>query len=299
MIRPVLILASMIPLAISSGGSTAAPPVRLRGGALGAQRTDRARPADASSGEPRRSPIERVNSANRSAVREPGRDDYLGATQVYGWSDGALYRLYTAPGQVSDVALEAGESLVSVAAGDTVRWVIGDTVSGAGASRRTHILVKPSAAGLKTNLVIATDRRVYHIEAESTGATAMASISWTYPQDALLALHGAPTGAESGAPSVQVAALNFDYRIEGDKPRWRPLRAFDDGRQVFIEFPPTLGEGEAPPLFVRGDDGRPQVVNYRIRGHYYVVDRIFDTAELRLGGRHQQVVRIVRTARAS
>jgi len=201
--------------------------------------------------------------------------------------------------EVSDVALEAGESLVSVAAGDTVRWVIGDTASGTGASRRTHILVKPSAAGLRTNLVIATDRRVYHIEAESTAGTAMASISWTYPQDALLALHGAAGGPTASMPSVEVAALNFNYRIEGDKPPWRPLRAFDDGRQVFIEFPATLGEGEAPPLFARGESGQPELVNYRIRGRYYVVDGLFDTAELRLGGRHQQVVRIVRTARSS
>ena len=66
------------------------------------------------------------------------------------------------------------------------------------------------------------------------------------------------------------------------------------GRQVFIEFPPSLGNGEAPPLFVTGDGGRVELVNYRVRGHYYVVDRLFAAAELRLGERHQKVVRIVR-----
>ena len=90
--------------------------------------------------------------------------------QVYPWSEGALYRLYTAPGEVSDIALQAGENLVSVAAGDTARWVIGDTASGSGAARRTHVLVKPSAAGLSTNLVIATDRRVYHVESRAMQA---------------------------------------------------------------------------------------------------------------------------------
>ena len=82
-----------------------------------------------------------------------------------------------------------------MAAGDTARWVIGDTASGAGAVRRTHILVKPSAAGLSTNLVIATDRRVYHLQLVSNASSAMASISWTYPEDALLALRGAAPGA--------------------------------------------------------------------------------------------------------
>jgi len=34
------------------------------------------------------------------------------------------------------------------------------------------------------------------------------------------------------------------------------------------------------------------VVNYRVAGRYYVVDRLFAAAELRLGGKRQKVVRI-------
>ena len=229
-------------------------------------------------------------------MREPNRDGYVNAVQVYAWTEGALYRLYTAPERVSEIALQPGETLISVAAGDTARWVIGDTTSGAGAARRTHILVKPSAGGLRTNLVITTDRRVYHVQLESTARTAMASISWTYPADELLALQRGEGSAASApvAGDIAVEALNFAYRIEGDDPPWRPLRAFDDGSQVFIEFPASLAQGEAPPLFVRGTGGRAELVNYRVRGRYYVVDRLFEAAELRLGERRQQVVRIVR-----
>jgi type IV secretion system protein VirB9 len=242
-------------------------------------------------------PIARVEAANRAAVREPSREAYVNAVQVYAWVEGALYRLYTAPERVSEIALQPGEALISVAAGDTARWVIGDTTSGTGAARRTHILVKPTAVGLRTNLVISTDRRVYHVELQSNSGTGMASISWTYPQDALLAL----SRAEGAAPPLLSAAganlesLNFGYSIEGDNPSWRPVRAFDDGTQVFIEFPANLAQGEAPPLFVRGTSGRAELVNYRVRGLYYVVDRLFAAAELRLGERRQQVVRIVRT----
>ena len=245
---------------------------------------------------PAGAPVARVEAANRAAVREPSRESYVNAVQVYAWSEGALYRLYTAPERVSEIALQRGESLISVAAGDTVRWVIGDTTSGSGAARRTHILVKPSAVGLTTNLVITTDRRVYHVQVESTARTAMASISWTYPQDELLAVQRGEAAGEAPpvAAGVAVEALDFGYRIEGDDPPWRPIRAFDDGSQVFIEFPSTLSQGEAPPLFVRGTSGRTELVNYRLRGRYYVVDRLFSAAELRLGERRQQVVRIVR-----
>jgi type IV secretion system protein VirB9 len=30
--------------------------------------------------------------------------------------------------------------------------------------------------------------------------------------------------------------LKFRYRIEGDAP-WKPLRAFDDGKKVYLQFP--------------------------------------------------------------
>lgn len=243
----------------------------------------------------------RVAAANAAAVREPQDENYVNATQVYRFSDGAIYQVYAAPERVTDIALQSGEALIAVAAGDTARWVIGDTQSGSGAGRRTHILVKPFASGLATNLIITTDRRSYHLALASTRDAAMASLSWTYPQDALIALRRAAAEAQAAAPVAEglaVERLRFDYAIGGDRPAWRPLRAFDDGRQTFIEFPERIAVGEAPPLFVIGEDGEAQLVNYRVRGRFYVVDRLFDRAELRLGTRKQKVVRIVRgTAR--
>jgi type IV secretion system protein TrbG len=242
-------------------------------------------------------PTTQVTKANRSALREPTRYGYLNAIQVYPYQEGEVYRLYAAPEQVSDITLQSGESLISVAAGDTVRWIVGDTTSGSGAAKRTHILVKPSAPGLNTNLVISTDRRVYHLALESTERTAMAALSWNYPQDELMAIERATADAEAQRPVTDGLALdnlNFDYRISGDDPGWRPLRAFDDGRQTFIAFPPSISVGEAPPLFVMGANSQAQLVNYRMRGDYYVVDRLFDAAELRLGEKRQDIVRITR-----
>ncbi len=238
-----------------------------------------------------------VSAANRAALREPSGAGFVNAVQVYPYADGTLYRLYAAPERVTDIALQPGETLVSVAAGDTVRWTVGDTTSGSGEGRRVHILIKPFSADLRTNLVITTDRRAYHLQLESLARTAMMAISWTYPQDELVALRreAAATGtARPVAEGLAVERLDFGYRISGDQPRWRPLRAFDDGRQTYVEFPASIAQGEAPPLFVIGEDGAAQLVNYRMAGRYYVVDRLFDLAELRLGARRQQIVRIAR-----
>jgi P-type conjugative transfer protein TrbG len=238
-----------------------------------------------------------VAAANRAATLEPARPDFINANAVYPFSDGAIYQVYAAPERVTDIALQPGETLSAIASGDTVRWVIGDTTSGSGADKRTHVLVKPFSAGLATNLVITTDRRTYHISLTSSAGTAMASLSWTYPQDAIIAYRRATDAAEAAAPvadGLQLDALRFNYEISGDRPPWRPLRAFDDGQQTFIEFPASLADGEAPPLFLVDGKGEAQLVNYRQRGRFYIVDRIFDAAELRLGAKRQDIVRISR-----
>jgi type IV secretion system protein VirB9 len=246
-------------------------------------------------------PHVRVEEANGAARVQPTRAGYINAMQVYPFTDGALYQVYAAPGQITDIALAPGEQLVGsgpVAAGDTVRWVIGDTESGTGPTKRVHILLKPTRADLATNLIINTDRRTYHLELRSTEKTYMASVSWAYAQDQLIALRRQNAAAEAAAPvatGVDINALNFRYRIEGDNPAWRPLRAFDDGRQVFIAFPTGIGQGEMPPLWVIGPEGGAELVNYRIQGNHMIVDRLFAAAELRLGGDYQKKVRIVRT----
>ena len=246
--------------------------------------------------EDARDPETRIGDANSAAAMEPTGEGYVNAIQVYPYTEGALYQLYTMPEMVSNIALQPGEDIVAVSAGDTVRWVIGDTVSG----DRAHVLVKPIAEGLRTNLVIITDRRAYHLELRSTPETYMASVSWHYPRDALLALEQRNSNAVDAADQViaeglRLEQLRFRYEITGDTPPWRPVRVFDDTYKVYIQFPRRLDQGEAPPLFVVGPDGENQLVNYRIRGNYYIVDRLFAAAELRLGEDPQQVVRISRT----
>ena len=250
-----------------------------------------------------RDPQRRVDQANAAARIQRTRSGYVNAVQVYPFTEGALYQLYATPGQVTDVALQEGEQLVGsgpVAAGDTVRWIIGDTESGAGARKRVHILVKPIRPDILTNLVINSDRRTYHLELRSTSKTYMASVSWIYPQDQLIALRRQNALAEAAAPievGLDLASLRFRYAIEGDNPPWRPLNAFDDGKKVYIEFPRGIAQGEMPPLFVVSPDGKAsELVNYRVRGNHMIVDRLFAAAELRLGDRgSERRVRIVRT----
>ncbi|MBO9749614.1 P-type conjugative transfer protein TrbG [Xanthomonas phaseoli pv. dieffenbachiae] len=240
----------------------------------------------------------RVSKANAEARIAPTREGYVNAIQVWPFTDGALYQVYAAVGRVTVIALQPGEELVTVAAGDTVRWIVGDTSSGSGEALRVNVLVKPIRSGLKTNLVITTSRRTYLLELTSTEKAWMASVSWDYPKDRMLALQRQAQAASAAAPvdtGLSLEKIRFRYAVSGSNPPWKPLRAFDDGEKVYIQFPPGIAQGELPPLFVIGAQGDRQLVNHRFRSPYYIVDRLFGAAELRLGGDGGDVVRIERT----
>jgi type IV secretion system protein VirB9 len=237
-------------------------------------------------------PEARVAGANEAARVEPRRAGYYNALQVFPWSEGALYQVYAAPGQITAIQLEPGERLTGpgpIAAGDTARWIIGDTESGAGRDARVHVLVKPIRPDIATNLVLNTDRRTYLLELRAREETYMPAVAWAYPPRQ--ALRPAPVLRPAIPPA---SARNYRYGLQGDRPPWRPVSVFDDGRRVYVVFPRGIVQGEMPPLFVIGPDGGTELVNTRVHGNVLIVDRLFAAAELRLGGKDQQRVRILR-----
>lgn len=242
--------------------------------------------------EEAKEPADRITTANDAARVQPRRAGYFNAVQIFSYSPGALYQIYAAPGQITDIALEPGELLIGsgpLSAGDTVRWIVGDTESGSGDTRRVHIMVKPTRPAIETNLVVNTDRRTYLIELRSREKPYMPSVAWFYPEEINRKKSLPPT------PVIpETDRRRYRYSIEGDNPAWRPMAAFDDGRKVYIEFSPGIGQGEMPPIFVLGSDGQTELVNYRVYRNVLIVDRLFAAAELRLGGEKQQKVRIVR-----
>jgi len=241
-----------------------------------------------------------IAAANLDARAASRADAFVGGVQIFAWSPGRVYEVWAAPLRVTTLTLGAGETLVSKAAGDTVRWQIGETTSGEGAGLRTHVLLKPLERGLETNLVLTTNRRVYFLDLKSGGTDGFnAAVAW----DAGALDPPAPLPVETAAEvriSDPVATpegpLDARYRIEpqGRRARWTPVSVFNDGRRTFIAFDPDLQIDETPALFVVAPDGEAQMVNYRQSGGLFIVDRVFDRAELRLGDRRPQIVRIRR-----
>jgi type IV secretion system protein VirB9 len=243
-----------------------------------------------------------IRAANAEALAPSRADGFINGAQVFPFEAGRVFEVWTAPLRITTISLEAGETITNKASGDTERWMIGDTTSGSGSTLQTHILVKPFKAGLATNMVVTTNRRVYFLSlraAESADAF-NAAVTWTHPQPLPTSTTRAANAPRPIAgPTARTAAndgLNQDYRIRAGwrKPPWTPISVSDDGRQTFITFPENLAATEAPPLFVRSETGESQLVNWRKQGNVYVIDRLFQKAELRLGGTNPRIVHLER-----
>jgi len=250
----------------------------------------------------KRQPWEVVDDANRKAAEGPQGDGYFNAIMTYDYTEGALYQVYAAPLRLTAIQLQPGERIVGKpAAGDTIRWVMGIGRSGADAGQQEHLYVKPTRPGLHTTMAINTDRRTYYLELHSFEDTYMAAVQWRYPHDEIAQLEGAAARDDdlaraTTATNVNLEAINFSYRVtvEKGKPVWVPVQVFDDGKKTFVRFPAAMLNREAPALFVLSSTNEVQLVNYRMKNDYYVVDRLIERAELRVGQKEQEIVRIAR-----
>ena len=216
-----------------------------------------------------------------------------------------------APLRTTDLQLQPGETITDVALGDSERWMATPAASGDPRNAVPHLAVKPQAPGIATNLTVYTTKHIYHLLLRMRGH-AMQEVEFYYPDELLAAMKDADAAAAETkrqtldpqadstnagkVANVAAAQLDFGYAIAGPNVPWKPTRAYDDGARVFIQMPAGMKSSEAPALLISAGSGT-QMVNYRIAGNYYVVDRLFSAATLVSGvGREQDRVTISATS---
>ena len=231
-----------------------------------------------------------IRAANQSATQQPNSTEYINAVMTFAYESGALYQIYSAPLNITDIQFQPGEKIISVAAGDTLRWQVSKTYSGDGADKIEHIVLKPASSGITNSLVVTTDRRTYHLSLHATKNTAMASVRWQYPGDGDLVQSMSAISPSADSLAIDVNHIDTNYTIKldkGQKPSWYPKTVFNDGKKTYIQF--TNASGQLPTLFV-GTSGTPELINYRVAGNYFVVDTIINDAQLRSGSEKQTLV---------
>ncbi len=223
---------------------------------------------------------------NQPAVGHDGR-------VLYSYGAG-LPTVVCAPLRVCMIELQSGEKLVGEPhIGDSVRWNLSPAMYGSGASLTSVIVLKPQGPGLDTNLLITTDRRAYYLRLLSKPEDYVARVAFAYPADDDSEKKWQQHIAEqkdqqikstriAELPPNAVDAMYFNYRLKGDD-NIKPVRVFDDGKKTYIQISATAKNREAPVLVVIDAEGKQEMVNYRVKDDMYIVDRLFDRAELILG----------------
>jgi len=225
--------------------------------------------------------------------------------ELYPYDEGQEPVVDCAPLRTTDLQLDPGETITDVASGDSERWLVTPASSGDPRNPTPHLAIKPTAGGISTNLTIYTTEHIYHLMLRSRAGHEIQEVAFYYPQELEQAMQEADhaatkarepqpqtDGAVASLASLDSGNLNFSYAVSGPKVPWEPIRAFDDGTHTYIQMPATTNSSEVPALMVAAGDGS-EMVNYRVRGDYYIVDKLFDQAVLVSGvGREQDRVSI-------
>jgi P-type conjugative transfer protein TrbG len=239
-----------------------------------------------------------VNSSDAPSMGKDGR-------VIYTYGSG-LPLIVCEPLRITTIELQPGEKFTSEPEiADSVRWMSSPSVAGSGDAAQTLILLKPKYAGLDTNLVLTTDRRIYYLRLVSKPDEYLARVAFTYPDDQRSAewrkyqadqkrYEEEHRQKEAVARTTQNETnITMGYRFKGPRTYFQPVSAYDDGTFTYIQLPDQVKNYGAPVLMIKGPNGLEPVA-YDARGTTYVVHRLFYKAALVSGtGKHAKVVYII------
>jgi type IV secretion system protein VirB9 len=224
--------------------------------------------------------------------------------------------LVCAPLRVCAIELQSGEHLQSQPQiGDSRRWEITPVLSGSGLDETPILIIKPIEAGLETDLIVPTDKRTYVVRLVSDPTRFVSRLAFQYPDDdrakwatfearqdeskrnteAIAEERREKDRKDGVVPMADntVDRLYLDYKLSGDE-HLRPDHVFDDGQHTYLIYPNDGRFRELPTLLLVVS-GKTELVNFRVDGSRYIVDRLFDKAILVVGvGKKQTRVTITR-----
>jgi type IV secretion system protein VirB9 len=232
----------------------------------------------------------KIDEYVESGTQRATHANFLRAKTVFPYYENSIFEISTAPDRMTVIQLQPSETITGnkPKAADTVQWQVDTVSSGDGNDKIINILIKPLSVDLETNLFVATNKRVYYFSLRSDSEAFMPLVAFNYPEEASRASEAKSLDAqdkENNQESIGVRPenLNTKYTIEGDSVEWKPVAVYDDGHKTYLQMPQEMKNYEAPALFVIEDDSAPLLVNYRVKKQIYIVDRLFNTAQLLVG----------------
>lgn len=209
-------------------------------------------------------------------------DNIMGIRHSYMYNDNQQIELVLKPMVLTDIKLREGETVESISAGDTSRWIVEvNDVAGT-----PHVYVKPTTANIKTNMIITTNERSYRYLL-TTGEHPEYYVDYIYPDSVPDSVKDVKAGwelEEQKIKAIQKAEANAQqslsgYKIKKNKNVYefeQPQFMFDDGIKTYIKINKE-NKNNLPTIYYydeRIPKDKLQLVNYRIKGDYFEIDRV-------------------------
>ncbi len=239
-------------------------------------------PQDASAATPQ----DMVNQKTAAMTVGPTLRSFDGGPVVYPFVDGRMYQIFTAPGQQTHITLEPGEQVLGQpVTGDNNSFIMTNILGKDKGQPVTNLFVMAKTPGKTTNVTILTDKRTYTFVLSSYAHTYMPIVKFSYSYDTMMQgfdANGVPTADGSASPAGQaiyvytrIENMDFNYAIVPrtiNKPAWAPTVVFSDGHSVYLQYASARGAAYAPVLFAMDANNKPKIMNYRVRGLFYICD---------------------------
>lgn len=215
---------------------------------------------------------------------------------TYTFVDGQIYDIFFTPANVTDIRLEAEESVINIVIGNSNAWVCEQVIAMENGNSYAHILLRPVNTNNQSDCMIFTDKRVYYLRLVSTVQTAQMGVRWYYPYSgynpySALGSYATSSGIlTTGATTAtsfakNVSDLNFNYKIEGEAS-WKPIRAYSDRERTYIQFANEFGSNSETPVVYLKQGNEESLVNFTLKGITYIIPFILSSNEgfvLRVG----------------
>jgi type IV secretion system protein VirB9 len=217
-----------------------------------------------------------IIAANAVAAETPARGPVDARIRVAAYNPEQVYRLTGVVGYQIDLEFEPGESYVGIGGGDLEGVTLG--------AFDNHLLLKPKAVNVGTNLTVFTNRRHYHFDYSAGGRRSdpeemIYAVRFTYPPPAKAGPSAEERIEADLAQAQSRRPRNIDYWFCGDEAV-KPVAASDDGVHTRLTFG---AREELPAIFVRNDDASESLLNFSIEEGDVVVHRVARRFVLRRG----------------
>ena len=192
------------------------------------------------------------------------------------YSPDEVFKFTGTYGYQSSIVFEPDEEIMTISLGDSVAWMINPSGN--------RIFLKPIEQDAETNMTVLTNKRSYLFELHAREADSIQDkniifvMRFLYPEEAMV-----NNAMLDEVPDTQLEGrenFNFNYTIRGSE-EIAPIQIFDDGEFTYFEFRDK--NAEVPAFYKVDEDGTENIINYRTRDDYIVVERVASRFTLRQG----------------